>query len=110
MGEPTPGPLAPWQRLLAAVLTSAMLAFTLLQAMLGVARNQLGDTLLGVGLFLTLLPWLRMPEVYFMRLRQALARGALSDPAGRLLRNLAIAGLALMLLALGGRLLGGALP
>jgi len=87
-------------------LTGLLLAVSLLLAMLGVAHNQIGETLFGAGLFLSLLPWWRMPEVYFFRLHEPLRRGVMSDGIGRLLQVLAVFGLALLALALGGRLLG----
>lgn len=102
-------PLAQWQKRLAAALTSFLLVVALLLAMLGVARNELGQTLFGAGLFLCLLPWLRMPEVYFFRVHEPLRRGVLGDGLGRTLQALALLGLALLALALGGRLLRGLL-
>ncbi len=105
--EKSPRPLSTPQKRLAAALTVFMLAVAALLAMAGVARNQVGETLFGTGLFLSLLPWLRMPEVYFFRIREPLRRGALSDGPGRMLQTLALVGLALLALSLGGRLLAG---
>ncbi|MBB5016594.1 hypothetical protein [Rehaibacterium terrae] len=106
----TPPTLGPLRRRLAGVLTAALLVFAALSAMQGVARNQVGETLSGTGLFLLLLPLARMPEFWFLRLREALGRGALQDSLGKRLETLAMVGAGLLMLAYGGRIMHWLLP